>query len=94
MNARHSRSVPGPMINTYPPKASVSESVIERGSAANSRDAWTGWASGRNGHGFAISDSAMIMILERRWPISLVSQAAYADYDRASEFLRPPVKVC
>jgi hypothetical protein len=38
MNARHPCTVSGPMINTNPPKATVKESVSERGASANSDD--------------------------------------------------------
>ena len=38
MNARHPCTVSGPMINTNPPKATVKESVSERGASANSAD--------------------------------------------------------
>jgi hypothetical protein len=51
------------MINTYPPKASVSESVSERGAFANSGDAWTGRARAAMDAVFAISDAAKIVIL-------------------------------
>lgn len=67
----------GPHDQHHPPKASVSESVSERRALANSRDAWTAWRPGRNGLSFAISDSAKIVIMGRRW-CGLARQAKQA----------------
>jgi hypothetical protein len=69
----------GPHDQHHPPKASVSESVSEKGALANSRDAWTGRSPGRNGHSFAISDSAKIVIMGAGGQVSRVSQAGYED---------------